>query len=79
MVAMKVVWILQAINHQCPPKILQSPEEYPSVEENIPVENQNGDKQIARVSPDASVKIRRYLNFVLALTYFYTKPLIEVE
>ncbi|KAJ3665035.1 hypothetical protein Zmor_000551 [Zophobas morio] len=39
------------------PKILQSPEEYPS--EAIPVEKQNGEKQIARISPDASVKIRR--------------------
>lgn len=61
------------------PKVLQSPEDYPVVEDDIPVENQNGDKQIARISPDASVKIRRYLNFVLALTYFYTKPLIEIE
>jgi hypothetical protein len=59
------------------PKMLQSPEEYPS--ETIPVEKQNGDKQLARISPDASVKIRRYLNFILALTYFYTKPLIEIE
>jgi hypothetical protein len=39
------------------PKMLQSPEEYPS--ETIPVEKQNGDKQLARISPDASVKIRR--------------------
>ncbi|XP_018574784.1 eye-specific diacylglycerol kinase isoform X2 [Anoplophora glabripennis] len=40
------------------PKVLQSPEDYPGAEEDIPVENQNGDKQIARISPDASVKIR---------------------
>lgn len=84
MINYRIVWFsdegsLDSPSDQPPmsPKMLQSPEEYPS--ETIPVEKQNGDKQLARISPDASVKIRRYLNFILALTYFYTKPLIEIE
>lgn len=59
------------------PKILQSPEEYPG--ENIPIESRNGNKQVARISPDGGVKIRRYLKFILAVTYLFTKPLIEVD
>lgn len=67
------------------PKVLQSPEEFPMpVTEGplVPIETRNGEKQekqLARLSSDPSVKIRRYLNFVLALTYLYTKPLIEIQ
>lgn len=61
------------------PKMLQSPEDYPTPEESIPIENQNESKQIARISPDAGVKIKRYLNLILAVTYLFTKPLIEVK
>lgn len=69
------------------PKVLQSPEEFPpspaaTDPSIVPIENRNGDKQdkqLARISSEPSVKIRRYLNFVLALTYLYTKPLIEIQ
>lgn len=61
------------------PKVLQSPDEYPTPEENIRIGNTNGSKQLARVSQDAGVKIRRYFNLVLAISYLFTKPLIEVD
>lgn len=59
--------------------MLQSPEDYPVVgPTSIDVVERNGEKQLARMSPEANIKIRRYLHFLLAVTYFYTKPLIEV-
>lgn len=61
------------------PKVLQSPEDYPTIEENISIKNQNQSKQLARISSDTGVKIRRYLNLILAITYLFTKPLIEIE
>ncbi|CAG9827847.1 unnamed protein product [Diabrotica balteata] len=57
------------------PRNVDSQEEFTtSPDEGIPIDNQ----QLARVSSDASMKIRRYINIVLALTHLYTKPLIEV-
>ncbi|KAJ8983903.1 hypothetical protein NQ317_006707, partial [Molorchus minor] len=46
------------------PKVLQSPEDYPTIEE-VPVKDQNGDKQIARVSPDAALKMRSKIYIVI--------------
>lgn len=55
------------------PKVLQSPDELAEVTTpSTPVEN--GDKP-----NDGGVKIRRYLNLILAIiTYIYIKPLIEI-
>lgn len=63
------------------PKGAQSPDELtiaPKPTQCVPIEKQNGEKPVPHISSDTNVKIRRYLNFILAITYFYTKPLIEV-
>lgn len=46
------------------PKVMQSPEEIANI--------QNGDRSTS------GVKIRRYFHIVLALSYIYTKPLIDI-
>lgn len=62
------------------PKIAQSPDELTpqTTQQNVPVDKQNGEKPQLHISSNTNIKFRRYLKFILAVAYFYTKPLIEI-